>query len=96
MPANTFSLVWPIAVTLIIIAGLIVCIAALATFITAVARTRQIIRASGGQTPLGSEDVTLPEHLYRTYAARAGYWDGVETGSTETVTRDGIHYRPVP
>jgi hypothetical protein len=96
MPANTFSLVWPIAVTLIIIAGLIVCIAALATFITAVARTRQIIRASTGQASLGSEDGILPEHLYRTYAARAGYWAGVETGSIETDTRDGIHYRPVP
>lgn len=96
MPANTFSFVWPIAVTLIIMAGLIVCIAALATLVTAVARTRQIIRASGSQASLGAEDGTLPDHLYRTYPARTGLWPGVETGSTETVTWDGIHYRPVP
>ncbi|MBE0411362.1 MAG: hypothetical protein IBX69_16690 [Anaerolineales bacterium] len=96
MPANTFTLVWPIAVTLIFMAGLVVCIAALATLVTAVARTRQITRGYRSQTYLGAEDEALPEHLHRTHAARTGYWSGLETGSIETNTRDGIHYSPVP
>jgi hypothetical protein len=96
MPANFFSFAWPLIFTLIVLAGLIVSIAALATLVAALARARQVFQEKERQANTGADEGMPTDSFYRTAATRTGLWPGAESNAIETVTRDGIHYNPVP
>jgi uncharacterized membrane protein YdfJ with MMPL/SSD domain len=94
MPANFFSIAWPLVIAIILLAGLIVSIAAITTLITAITRARQITRESQAQE--GTEAVDQSNHPSRKSSHHTDFSTGQEPGVLETITTDGIHFIPVP
>ncbi len=89
MPAHFFSLVWPIVLTLIAAAALIVVSAGIATLVVAVVRLKQLAAGQAkveADETLPSEALTGREYLFP--------WERDPAGVTETYTPDGIHYIP--
>ncbi len=92
MPAQFFSMVWPLAVSILALAGLIVCLAALATLIATIFRVRYWMGKSG-QT---AEDEEGTSHPARESSPRTEAWSSQHSSVMETSSADGIHYIPVP
>ena len=96
MPANFFSIAWPLAFIVIVMAAIIVSLTAIATTITVVMRARQLSRNKGSQAP-EEADVTYPFHQsVRKSSFSHDPWVAYESGATETLTTDGVHYIPIP
>ena len=92
MPTNFFSLAWPLAFSIILLAGLVVILASLTTLVTAIAKARQLGREKLDQAQLEGE----AEHPERKAMHRPDAWPDSQTGVLETATTDGIHYVPNP
>jgi hypothetical protein len=87
MPETFFSIVWPLVFLLVILAGVIVCIAALATMTMAIARARLYRQEKGDSTAEHVDEVERSSH------AHAG--SNLRVVAVETYTTDGIHYTPI-
>ena len=92
MPTNFFSFAWPLAFSIIILAGLVVILASLTALVTAIAKARQHGREKLDQAQQEGET----EHLARKAMHRPDDWPASQTGVLETATTDGIHYVPNP
>ena len=90
MPTNFYSFAWPIAFSIILLAGLIVILAALATLIAAIAKARQLGKEKDSQeseVKIGKVHLhNIPIHSDDPFMAQSGVM--------ETMTTDGIHYIP--
>ena len=96
MSLNFFTIVWPLAFAIIILAGLIVTCAAFATLMAAITRARQLARELGGQTPDEEDPADRANHPHGRPSNRSGGRAPYRHGVVETVTTDNIHYTPVP
>ncbi len=90
MPTNFYSFAWPIAFSIIVLAGLIVILAALTTLVAAITKARQLGREKDDQAPQ-VEEYANP---YQKATYHPDDWSTLQTGVLETVTTDGIHYIP--
>ena len=90
MPTNFYSFAWPIAFSIILLAGLIVILAALATLVAAIAKARQIGKEKDGQeSEVKIEESSSSQHPYHSDDPFMA-----QSGVMETMTTDGIHYIP--
>ena len=96
MPANFFTIAWPLAFTIILLAGIIVILAAVATLVAAITRARQVANGLKSQAQQGMDSVDENDHPSRKASHRTDAWAGPEFGVVETFTTDGVHYIPVP
>jgi uncharacterized membrane protein YdfJ with MMPL/SSD domain len=94
MPANFFSIAWPLVIAIILLAGFIVSIAAITTLVTAITRARQITKESQAQE--GTDAVDQSGHPSRRSSPHPDFSTGQEPAVMETTTTDGIHFIPVP
>lgn len=92
MPTHFFSMVWPLALSILVLAGVIVSIAALATLVATIARARYWMGKSGQ----AAEDEEAMSHPDRRSSPRTETWSSQHPGVMETTSVDGIHYIPVP
>ena len=95
MPETFFSIVWPLVFILIILAGLIVCFAALATLTMAIARTRSYTQGKAGQTAENAEWMDRFNHPGPISNPHAIGLTDPRLGAVETHTTDGIHFTPI-
>ncbi len=94
MPAQFFSIAWPLVIGMIALAGLIVSIAAITTMIAAITRARQITRDSQAQK--GTDAVGQSSHSRRRSSHPTGFSAAQDPAVMETTTTDGVHFMPVP
>jgi uncharacterized membrane protein YdfJ with MMPL/SSD domain len=94
MPANFFSIAWPLVIVIILLAGFIVSIAAITTLVAAITRARQITRESQAQEGTDAVDRSSPPS--RRSSPHPDFSTGQELAVMETITTDGIHFIPVP
>ena len=96
MPANFFTIAWPLVFAIILLAGIIVILAAVATLVAAITRARQVADALKSQAQQGMDDVDENGHPSREASHPTETWAGQASGVVETFTTDGIHYIPIP
>ncbi len=94
MPAQFFSIAWPLVIGMIALAALIVSIAAITTMIAAITRASQITRESQAQK--GTDAVDRSGHSRRKSSRPTGLSAAQDPAVMETTTADGIHFIPVP
>ncbi len=95
MPANFFTIAWPLAFIVIVMAAIIVSLAAIATTVTVFMRARQLSRNKGSQAP-EEADVREPiRQPSRMSSLNPDPWDVYGSEVAETLTTDGVHYIPI-
>ena len=95
MPETFFSVVWPLVFLLVFLAGVIVCIAALATMSMAIARARLYKQERSSPTAEHVDEVERSKKPYPGVNSHAILWDDQSLTMVETLTTDGIHYTPI-
>jgi hypothetical protein len=96
MPANFFTIAWPLAYAIILLAGIIVILAAVATLVAAITRARQVAHGLKRQAQQGDDEWDGNDNPFRRVSPSTDYPSGRGSSVVETFTSDGVHYNPIP